>query len=85
LRESYPTVEYVGGAGLHFESSADPHDLKECKGIWTDAKLDTNQLSLSWWLAAAMQAEIDVQRCDKNNRQTLADILRLSPQDGATP
>jgi hypothetical protein len=71
---------------LHYESSADPHDLKECKGIWTDAKLDTSQLSLSWWLAAAVQAEIDVQRCDKNNRQTLTDLLRrLSPHDGATP
>jgi hypothetical protein len=57
-------------------------DVLRC---FPDAKLDTNQLSLSWWLAAAMQAEIDVQRCDKNNRQTLADILRLSPQDGATP
>lgn len=71
---------------LRYESSADPRDLEDCKDIWTDAKLDTSQLSLSWWLAAAVQAEIDVQRCDKNNRQTLADLMRrLSAQENTTP
>lgn len=71
---------------LRYESSADPRDLKECSDIWTDTTLDTSQLSLSWWLAAAVQAAIDVQRCDKNNRQTLADLMRrLSPQDNTPP
>lgn len=71
---------------LRYDGLAGPRDLKECKDIWTDAKLDTSQLSLSWWLAAAVQAEIDVQRCDKNNRQTLADLLRrLSPRDSTAP
>lgn len=69
---------------LRYESSADPRDLRECKDVWTEESVDTGQLSLSWWLAAAVQAAIDVQRCDKANRQTLVDLMqRLSPDKGA--
>ncbi|QBR70162.1 hypothetical protein CU048_01445 [Beijerinckiaceae bacterium] len=71
---------------LRYESSADPRDLRECKDVWTEESVDTGQLSLSWWLAAAVQAAIDVQRCDKTNRQTLVDLMqRLSPPDNGAP
>jgi hypothetical protein len=36
-----------------------------------------SQVSMSWWLSASVQAELDAQFCDADNRATLDDILSL--------
>jgi hypothetical protein len=32
---------------------------------------------MSWWLSAAVQAELDAQFCDSANRRTIDDIVAL--------
>ncbi len=44
-----------------------------------DAKLAMAKVSMSWWLSQSVQADLDAQLCDKDNRKSLGDLLtRLS-------
>ena len=36
-----------------------------------------SQVSMSWWLSAGVQAELDAQFCDAGNRATIDDIVKL--------
>ena len=58
------------------DPDADPCDKEQCKDIWTDAKVDVTKIALSWWLSGALQAELDAQRCTKENRRTMRDLMR---------
>jgi hypothetical protein len=74
----------VAQPNLSVDTAADPWDHERCKDFWTNAKVHVTALSMSWWLSASVQAEIDAQRCDKENRSILANLmLRLSPQENA--
>ncbi len=62
------------------DPNADPRDERQCKDIWTNDKVDVAKIALSWWLSGSLQAEIDAQRCTKENRSTLRDLMRrLAP------
>jgi len=58
------------------DPNAEPRDKEQCKDIWTDEKVDVAKIALSWWLSGSLQAELDAQRCTKQNRGTLRDIMR---------
>ena len=37
------------------------------------------KVSMSWWLAAAVQSDLDAQMCDDRNRSSMSDLMvRLS-------
>ncbi len=60
----------------HFNVSSD-----ECKWLTpTQAKPPVmSEVSMSWWLSQAVQAELDSQICDERNRDSLSDLMtRLS-------
>lgn len=40
-----------------------------------DAKLAMAKVSMSWWLSQSVQADLDAQLCDKDNRKSLRDLL----------
>lgn len=40
-----------------------------------DAKLAMAKVSMSWWLSQSVQADLDTQLCDKDNRKSLGDLL----------
>jgi hypothetical protein len=33
------------------------------------------KVSMSWWLASAVQADLDAQLCDNRNRATISDLI----------
>ena len=44
-----------------------------------ERKHKMSEVSMSWWLSQSVQAELDLQICDRRNRKTLADLAdRLS-------
>ena len=57
--------------------AADPtlplDDDKRCKMMEGQA-LVMSKVSMSWWLSASVQADLDVQRCSLDNRKQLAEI-----------
>jgi hypothetical protein len=34
-----------------------------------------SKVSMSWWLSQSVQADLDAQLCDKDNRQSLKDLI----------
>jgi hypothetical protein len=49
---------------------------KQCASL-AGVKPAMSQVSMSWWLSAAVQAELDAQFCDSANRRTIDDIVAL--------
>ena len=43
---------------------------KRCRAL-SGRKPSMSVVSMSWWLSAAVQAELDAQFCDRDNRMTL--------------
>ena len=71
-------------------------DYASCAKIIEDLQgkfIDMSKVSMSWWLSASVQADLDVQRCDAGNRRTLAALMhemipppsQPAPQPGASP
>jgi hypothetical protein len=57
---------------------AGPEDVSfdaEC-GALAGKKVGMTKVSMSWWLSAAVQADLDAQLCDKKNRGGLDDLLK---------
>lgn len=75
---------------LHFKVLEKP-DLKEdeaagayfkavCNGVWHRAYgkvLDMPDVSMSWWLSAVVQSDLDVQRCSAANRKVMRTLVEL--------
>jgi hypothetical protein len=72
---AFYTLGVAASPNLAADPHADPHDVEQCKNIWTDDKVDVAKIALSWWLSGSLQAEIDAQRCTKENRRTLHDLM----------
>lgn len=62
---------------LDADPDASPYDKEQCKSVWTDAEVDVAKIALSWWLSGSLQAELDAQRCTKENRKTMQDLMTL--------
>ncbi len=58
------------------DPNADPRDKEQCKDIWTKDEVDVAEIALSWWLSSSLQAELDAQRCTKENRDTLLELMQ---------
>jgi hypothetical protein len=58
------------------DPNADPRDQERCKTIWTKDTVDVAEIALSWWLSGSLQAELDAQRCTKENRTTLLELMQ---------
>lgn len=54
--------------------SGDPLLRATCSRL-EGAKLAMAKVSMSWWLSQSVQADLDAQLCDKNNRTSLEDLL----------
>ena len=54
---------------------ASPDDA-DCVSLWRHGPLEMTIVSMSWWLSAAVQADLDAQRCTSSNRSSLHDLLR---------
>lgn len=46
-----------------------------CAGV-AGQSLSMAEVSMSWWLSAAVQADLDVQLCDQGNRRSLRDLMQ---------
>jgi len=47
----------------------------QCAGV-RNKKPAMSKVSMSWWLSASVQAELDAQFCDAGNRASIADIVK---------
>lgn len=54
----------------------DPLFAAQCEGL-RNKKPAMSQVSMSWWLSGAVQAELDAQFCDSDNRGSINDIVKL--------
>jgi hypothetical protein len=44
--------------------------------VLSDKTFRMNEVSMSWWLASTVQADLDAQLCDYDNRKTLDDLMK---------
>ena len=68
----------IGVQALLDAGPAGPDDTRfaaEC-GSLVDKKVRMTKVSMSWWLSAAVQADLDAQLCDKTNRSGLNDLMK---------
>jgi hypothetical protein len=65
-------------ANLSLQNPIDPvHDVN-CRQF-VDKQVGMTKVSMSWWLSAAVQSDLDAQMCDDRNRRSMRDLLaRLS-------
>jgi hypothetical protein len=47
----------------------------QCAAFW-NKKPEMSKVSMSWWLSASVQAELDAQFCDAGNRGSIEDIVK---------
>lgn len=59
------------------DPKGEPYDRTACKAIWMapGKSLVMTKVSMSWWLSASVQADLDAQRCSAENRKTLAALM----------
>lgn len=50
-------------------------DDERCKKMTPNTRFAMSKVSMSWWLSAAVQADLDIQRCSIDNRSQLRDLV----------
>ena len=69
-------------AKLSPDVSVDPVREANCSQF-VGRELAMTKVSMSWWLSAVVQSDLDAQMCDERNRRSLKDLLaRLSQHAG---
>ena len=66
----------------NFQSANDEALPYQCKALLGDknAKMEMSEVSMSWWLSQAVQAEVDSQICDYRNRSSLDQLMKRLSQ-----
>ena len=77
LDENFFHVRVYSEARLTPDRTPNPADLQRCQDM-SGKTLAMTAISMSWWLSAAVQADLDAQLCDERNRD-FAD----APDEGA--
>ena len=68
-------------ANLSLQDPIDPlHDLN-CRQF-VDKQVGMTKVSMSWWLSAAVQSDLDAQMCDDRNRRSMRDLMARLSQRG---
>lgn len=58
-------------------------DDERCKQMTPNTRFAMSKVSMSWWLSAAVQADLDIQRCSIDNRSQLRDLVEaMKARDG---
>jgi hypothetical protein len=61
------------------DNDPNPADLQRCQAM-SGQKLAMTSISMSWWLSAAVQADLDAQLCDERNRESLTRLMKALSQ-----
>jgi hypothetical protein len=69
-------------ADLSLDAGSDPGLQASC-APFAGKPLTMTKVSMSWWLSAGVQSDLDVQLCDKRNQKSLDDLMhRLASPAG---